>query len=125
MHYTASHWQVMSSRRLEEIRDADHVLDKWSQNSATCCASTSRGRSNSSGDCDEDNEQESDRCSACDSRAVYISQYCEIPCKIVDSTARIRKSKWNTFKDYLIIRKNRIRILGKKLKRKGDDKQKK
>lgn len=74
----------------------------WSCDS-TCRASTSRGQpSRSSGDCDAPDSYSycSDQCS-CDSTNEYFTGHCGRQLAILDSTAKLHKSKWENFKEYL------------------------
>lgn len=110
----------MSSKTLSVCRDSEHgVQEKWSQDTNSCRASTSRGLSHSSGDCDGSESISfcSDKCS-CASRNVYIPEFPEIPCSIADSSTQVHKTKWNVFKKYLKYRKKRKSKKAKKVKTK-------
>ncbi|XP_026734666.1 uncharacterized protein LOC113498732 [Trichoplusia ni] len=112
----------MSSKGADVCRESEHcVQEKWSQDTSTCRASTSRGLSHSSGDCDgsETISYCSGKCS-CASNNMYFQEYCEIPCLIADSTTQLRKPKWNLFKKYLNYRKKRKFKKARKVKIRTD-----
>lgn len=93
------------------------VNKKFSEGSA-CCATTSRGLSPSSGDHDTSESYSfcSGNCS-CNSRQLCFAEICEKPCIIIDSSTRLRKSKWSVFKNFIkcrVVNKTLIKKKGKK-----------
>lgn len=94
---------------------AENVKEKWSYDN-TCPATTSRGLSPSSGDHDDSETYSfcSGKCSCC-SDYRDISECCEKPFTIIDSTTNLNKSKWNAFKSYL---KRHIKLKRNNAKRK-------
>lgn len=94
----------------ENVQDKNN---KWFEGSS-CPATTSRGLSPSSGDHDDSETYSfcSEKCSCCSNNR-YISEFCEKPIVIVDSTTKLQKSIWLTLKNYL---KRRIKLKRKKSK---------
>lgn len=98
-----------------EVKNSDDYLDtendakskgnKWCCDKSSCHASTSRGVSHSSGDCD-----------VTDSSCASTPQVTR-PCTIADSFALAHKSKWKTFKKYIITRLKVKKKRAKSLKR--------
>lgn len=101
-----------------------HLAQEWSCESI-CRASTSRGLPyRSSGDCDADSYYSylSSDCS-CASERKITSACCVRPLAIVDSTAKIHKSKWKTFKNYVKRNLKRKRIKENKTTPKNEEKE--
>ena len=107
----------MTSQPSKLCHNNEHgVEEKWSLDTSSCRASTSRGLSHSSGDFDcSESISITTKCS-CDSRSLYCQEHCEIPC-LIRSTSQIRRNKWN-------ILKKTFNFLHKKRKCKKADKNK-
>ena len=98
----------------------EQCIEQLSHESA-CPATTSRALSPSSGDHDDSETYSfcSRKCSCC-STYRYVYGCREKPLAIVDSTSKLNKSKWHTFKKYL---KRRIKTKRNNVKKETVEKQ--